>query len=44
MTFTDYDERGTCGKTGLAARLVPRPHVLLLDEPTTSIDAASAQL
>jgi tungstate transport system ATP-binding protein len=35
---------GEARRVALAARLVLRPKVLLLDEPTTSVDAASAQL
>ena len=35
---------GEARRVALAARLVLRPRVLLLDEPTTSVDAASAQL
>ena len=34
---------GEAQRVALAARLVLRPDVLLLDEPTTSVDAASAQ-
>jgi tungstate transport system ATP-binding protein len=35
---------GEAQRVALAARLILRPKVLLLDEPTTSVDAASAQL
>ncbi|UCD89273.1 MAG: ABC transporter ATP-binding protein [Desulfobacterales bacterium] len=35
---------GEAQRVALAARLVLKPQVLLLDEPTASIDAASAQL
>jgi len=35
---------GEAQRVALAARLVLKPKVLLLDEPTASIDAASAQL
>jgi len=35
---------GEARRVALAARLVLRPRVLLLDEPTISVDAASAQL
>ncbi len=35
---------GEARRVALAARLVLQPKVLLLDEPTTSVDAASAQL
>ncbi len=35
---------GEAQRVALAARLVLRPGVLLLDEPTASVDAASAQL
>jgi len=35
---------GEARRVALAARLVLQPEVLLLDEPTTSVDAASAQL
>ena len=35
---------GEARRVALAARLVLRPKVLLLDEPTTSVDAASALL
>jgi tungstate transport system ATP-binding protein len=35
---------GEAHRVALAARLVLRPQVLLLDEPTTSVDDASAQL
>ena len=35
---------GEAQRVALAARLVLRPKVLLLDEPTASVDAASAQL
>ncbi len=35
---------GESQRVALAARLVLRPKVLLLDEPTASVDAASAQL
>jgi tungstate transport system ATP-binding protein len=35
---------GEARRVALAARLVLRPEVLLLDEPTSSVDAASAQL
>ena len=35
---------GEAQRVALAARLVLRPEVLLLDEPTTSVDAFSAQL
>jgi len=35
---------GEAQRVALAARLVLRPKVLLLDEPTTGVDAASAQL
>ncbi len=35
---------GEARRVALAARLALRPRVLLLDEPTTSVDAASAQL
>ncbi len=35
---------GEARRAALAARLVLRPRVLLLDEPTTSVDGASAQL
>jgi tungstate transport system ATP-binding protein len=35
---------GETQRVALAARLVLRPKVLLLDEPTASVDAASAQL
>lgn len=35
---------GEAKRVALAARLVLQPRVLLLDEPTTSVDAASAQL
>ena len=34
---------GEAQRVALAARLVLRPNVLLLDEPTASVDAASAQ-
>ncbi len=34
---------GEARRVALAARLVLRPQVLLLDEPTTSVDGASAQ-
>ena len=34
---------GEARRVALAARLVLKPKVLLLDEPTTSVDAASAQ-
>jgi tungstate transport system ATP-binding protein len=35
---------GEARRVAMAARLALRPRVLLLDEPTTSVDAASAQL
>lgn len=35
---------GEARRVALAARLVLQPRVLLLDEPTTSVDSASAQL
>jgi tungstate transport system ATP-binding protein len=35
---------GEAKRVALAARLVLKPEVLLLDEPTASVDAASAQL
>ncbi len=35
---------GEAQRVALAARLVLKPRVLLLDEPTASVDAASAQL
>lgn len=35
---------GEARRVALAARLVLRPRVLLMDEPTTSVDAASAHL
>jgi tungstate transport system ATP-binding protein len=35
---------GEARRVALAARLVLQPEVLLLDEPTTSVDAASAQM
>jgi tungstate transport system ATP-binding protein len=35
---------GEARRVALAARLALRPQVLLLDEPTTSVDGASAQL
>ena len=35
---------GEAQRVALAARLVLKPKVLLLDEPTASVDAASAQL
>jgi tungstate transport system ATP-binding protein len=35
---------GEAQRVGLAARLVLRPRVLLLDEPTASVDAASSEL
>jgi tungstate transport system ATP-binding protein len=35
---------GESRRVALAARLVLRPKVLLMDEPTTSVDAASAQM
>lgn len=35
---------GEAQRVALAARLVLRPRVLLLDEPTASVDAASAEL
>jgi tungstate transport system ATP-binding protein len=35
---------GEARRVALAARLVLQPEVLLLDEPTTSVDATSAQL
>lgn len=35
---------GEARRVAMAARLALRPEVLLLDEPTTSVDAASAQL
>ncbi len=35
---------GEAHRVSLAARLVLQPEVLLLDEPTTSVDTASAQL
>lgn len=35
---------GEARRVALAARLVLRPRVLLLDEPTTSVDDASAQI
>lgn len=35
---------GEAQRVALAARLILRPHVLLMDEPVTSVDAASAQL
>ena len=35
---------GEAQRVALAARLILRPEVLLLDEPTTSVDAFSAQL
>lgn len=35
---------GEMQRVALAARLVLKPNVLLLDEPTASVDAASAQL
>lgn len=35
---------GEARRVALAARLVLRPRVILLDEPTTSIDAASAHM
>lgn len=35
---------GEARRVALAARLVLQPGVLLLDEPTTSVDAASAQM
>jgi tungstate transport system ATP-binding protein len=35
---------GEARRVALAARLVLRPQVLLMDEPTTSVDAASAQM
>ena len=34
---------GEAQRVALAARLVLRPEVLLLDEPTSSVDVASAQ-
>ena len=35
---------GEARRVALASRLVLKPQVLLLDEPTTSVDAASAQM
>ncbi|MBC2710867.1 MAG: ABC transporter ATP-binding protein [Desulfosarcina sp.] len=35
---------GEAQRVAMAARLVLRPRVLLLDEPTTSVDAASSEL
>jgi tungstate transport system ATP-binding protein len=35
---------GEARRVALAARLVLKPNVFLLDEPTTSVDAASAQM
>ena len=35
---------GEAQRVALAARLILRPEVLLLDEPTTSVDAFSARL
>lgn len=35
---------GEARRVALAARLALRPQVLLMDEPTTSVDAASAQM
>jgi tungstate transport system ATP-binding protein len=51
LPFEDFARRpwyalsgGEAQRVALAARLVLRPRVLLLDEPTASVDAASAQL
>jgi len=51
LPFKDFARRpwyalsgGETQRVALAARLVLKPKVLLLDEPTASVDAASAQL
>lgn len=46
FTRRQWDELsgGEAQRTALAARLVLKPRVLLLDEPTASVDAASSEL